>query len=56
MGIGVLDIPVDDEDLQCVEYRAVLYARSAFVPDLSSELIYEWDSIHSGGVSFIDTS
>jgi hypothetical protein len=56
MGIGVLDIPVDDEDLQCVEYRAVLYERNAFVRDRSSELIYEGDSIHLDGVSFIDTS
>jgi hypothetical protein len=47
-GIGVLDIPSDDEGLQCVEFRAVVCAYTAFARDRSSELIYESDSIHFG--------
>jgi hypothetical protein len=53
LGIGVLDIPSDDEDLRCVEYRAVLYELAGFARDRSSELIYEWDSIHLDGASWL---
>jgi hypothetical protein len=53
--IGVLDTPSDDEDLQCVEYRAVVYERKAFARDRSSELIDEWDSIHLDGVSWLSS-
>jgi hypothetical protein len=50
--IGVLDIPSDDEDLQCVEYLAAVCVRNAFARDRSNELICEWDSIHLDGVSW----
>ena len=55
LGIGVLDIPANDEDRQCVEYRAAVCEHNAFLPDRNSEVIDEWDSIRSGGVSYTDT-